>query len=254
MMREITSFSLGVFLLLLWGQVTPYSVPLQNNGLLQSMIGERMGIDFGTSLHKLSKREASIGTNIDDSLREAWFNALGYYLNLTAAQGKMTLGKIKMACVIKFSEDQKVLKKYYDGKLSKDQKVDLMGKNHLDWMVKIIQVVTKELDLDAADLQISPDQFEILQNMKTFEGIQSSCDAGLFQCRYGICINQDLVCDGSNDCLDDEDEQNCTSATTESDDESDNLNDNQHGSDESETENNNGKTDKNTIKHLPTSF
>eukprot|EP00088_Acartia_fossae_P021439 TRINITY_DN2288_c0_g1_i20.p1 TRINITY_DN2288_c0_g1~~TRINITY_DN2288_c0_g1_i20.p1 ORF type:complete len:402 (+),score=50.34 TRINITY_DN2288_c0_g1_i20:119-1324(+) len=196
MMREITSFSLGVFLLLLWGQVTPYSLPLQNDGLLQGIIGERMGIDIGSSFHKLSKRDVSTDLNI----RQLWYKATGFYSRSTRAQKLKIFKKLVMTRDIMRREEQS----------------DYGWWNRLfDLQVKDIQVITRELNLDATDLSISSEQFEILQNMRTFEGIQSSCDTDLFQCHYGMCINPDLVCDGSNDCLDDEDEENCTFVANE---------------------------------------
>eukprot|EP00088_Acartia_fossae_P021429 TRINITY_DN2288_c0_g1_i1.p1 TRINITY_DN2288_c0_g1~~TRINITY_DN2288_c0_g1_i1.p1 ORF type:complete len:241 (+),score=32.88 TRINITY_DN2288_c0_g1_i1:119-841(+) len=240
MMREITSFSLGVFLLLLWGQVTPYSLPLQNDGLLQGIIGERMGIDIGSSFHKLSKRDVSTDLNI----RQLWYKATGFYSRSTRAQKLKIFKKLVMTRDIMRREEQS----------------DYGWWNRLfDLQVKDIQVITRELNLDATDLSISSEQFEILQNMRTFEGIQSSCDTDLFQCHYGMCINPDLVCDGSNDCLDDEDEENCTfvanEATTATESDIDqHTTDPQHETDGDEAENHKEKTEKKTIKHLPISF
>eukprot|EP00088_Acartia_fossae_P021430 TRINITY_DN2288_c0_g1_i10.p1 TRINITY_DN2288_c0_g1~~TRINITY_DN2288_c0_g1_i10.p1 ORF type:complete len:355 (+),score=62.60 TRINITY_DN2288_c0_g1_i10:119-1183(+) len=220
MMREITSFSLGVFLLLLWGQVTPYSLPLQRERLFQDIIQERMGMDFGSSFHKLSKRDASPDINshqvwhiLDQAAPKAW----GLYVRSKIMMGADVLQdeKSNMICDIYGNELWKVEMKYDDGKLTKEQREESIQRIYLGWEVKHVQVFIRELNLNATDLSISNDQFEILQNLAPFEGIKSNCDAGFFQCQYGICINPDLVCDGSNDCLDDEDEENCTSVVNE---------------------------------------
>ncbi|XP_059387967.1 low-density lipoprotein receptor-related protein 2 [Carassius carassius] len=46
--------------------------------------------------------------------------------------------------------------------------------------------------------------------------VQGQCTSGQFQCSNGQCINQDWRCDGTKDCTDDSDEQNCPLPTCSS--------------------------------------